>query len=197
MPHLVCVFRRPVFYSDSLVSLRAGPLVHVEMMPLDESNPQNSLSYTSYVGGPFCMTLAAKQTYSDETCVALALPMQDHEMASLERYLEELCVANIPYNYLDTALMLLPASVHECISDDVTSEAPGELRHLFCSQAVVLALRHALDRERHLHGAMCSLNSRVTLPYALFHILRPYGQTVSCNALQRGAIVPLSLPQPV
>ena len=191
--HVVCVFRRPIFYSDTLVSLRAGPLVHVEIMPIEVDNPHNSISYTSYIGCPFSMSISMKRTYDNTSCVAVALEVSQEEKERLTSYLHDLCEANIPYNYVDTAMMVLPTSVHGCLSDDVSSEDPVHLTALFCSQAVVLALRNGLNEQRDLYEVLAAVNSRVVLPYTLFHLLRPYGRTVCCHALRTGTLVPLPL----
>eukprot|EP00961_Rhodomonas_salina_P058611 787371-Rhodomonas_salina.3 len=191
---VVCIFRRPLFYTDSLISLRAGPLVHVELMPVQD---ENSISYTSYVGYPFCMSLSAKHSYNDETCVAIAVDFSEAEMQNLNSYLHDLCEANIPYNYMDTALMILPTAVHNQITDDLPSEAAKDIHSLFCAQAVILSLSNSLTVDRRLYQTLLRLNSRTTTPYTLFHVLREFGQTVCCNALQRGAVVPLAMKEPV
>lgn len=193
--HVACVFRRPVFYSDSLVAMRAGPLVHVELMPLDPSTPENSMSYTSYVGYPFAASLSTKHTFDNATCVALALEVERPEFERLVGYLHDLCERNIPYNYGDTALMMLPLQLVQSLCDDVPSESPEHITTLFCSQAVVLALRHALSEEHPAFRLVRDINSRTVFPYALFQLLRPYTRPVCCNALQRGAFVPRSLTE--
>eukprot|EP00961_Rhodomonas_salina_P155317 2091758-Rhodomonas_salina.1 len=60
-------------------------------------------------------------------------------------------------------MMVLPTSVHGCLSDDVSSEDPVHLTALFCSQAVVLALRNGLNEQRDLYEVLAAVNSRVVL----------------------------------
>ena len=194
---VVLLFRRPIFFTDSLLALRAGPLVHVELLPVDAENPGNTLSYTSYVGYPFAMSISVKGTYDNETCVALSLNVSREEQEQLISYLHDLCEQNIPYNYTDVATMALPRGMQYALKDDLSSEAPADITHLFCSQAVVLALRNALDNIRQLYHILQYVNSRCVTPYNLFHLLRPYTQTVCCLALRRGAVVPRSLAEPL
>jgi hypothetical protein len=195
MPFVACVFRRPVFYTDSLVALCAGPLVHVEIMPIDSREPRASASYTSYVGCPFALSLSTKQTYDNTTCAALVLQLSDVEHEALLVYLQDLCEAQIPYNYRDTALLMLPGGAALFGATDVPSEVPRALQSLFCSQAVVLALRNALDARRPLTRVLAGLNSRTVLPYALFTVLHPYARGACCAALAEGRLAPLRPPR--
>lgn len=190
MPHVVCVFRRPVQYSDTLVSFCAGPLVHVELLLLDPREPRASASFTSFVGCTFGQSLSGKCAYDDATCVALALEVSEPENEALVAYLQDLCDADIPYNYCDTAMLMLPGGVALFGGTDVPSEAPRALRSLFCSQAAVLALRHALGAERPLARVLARLNSRAVLPYALYHLLLPFARGAGCAALQEGRLEP-------
>lgn len=194
---VVCVFRRPVFYTDMIASLRVGPLVHVELLPMDRDSPLDTLSYTSYVGCPFSMSISTKRTFDDSTCVALALRVTTPEMQALVSYLHDLCVAKIPYNYSDAACLALPAGVRETLLADLPSSAPCDVTSLFCSQAVVLALRHALAPGGALAADLALANSRTVSPYALFHLLRPFAHPVSCAALARGELEPRALREPV
>lgn len=193
----VLVFRRPIFFTDSLLALRAGPLVHVDILPMDPATPANTLSYTSYVGYPFTVSISDKTRYDNETCVALAIPLAEAEHEALVGYLCDLCGHNIPYNYVDVATMALPQSLQTSLKDDLSSEAPADITHLFCSQAAVLALRNALAERRPLLELLRHVNSRCVTPYDLFHMLRPHAQPVCCLALGRGAVVPRPLPGPV
>jgi hypothetical protein len=194
---VVCVFRRPVFFSDSLIALRAGPVVHVEVLPIDVLHPENTLSYTSYVGQPFGVSISTKRTFDNETCVGLVLEVSPEEHETLVSYLHDLCEANIPYNYHDMAIMALPRTLFEAVVDDVPSEDPRHLRSLFCSQAVLLALRNSLSEENPLLPVLAGVVSRTIFPYTLFHLLRPYTHTVDCRALASGMVVLRPLPEPL
>jgi hypothetical protein len=193
---VVCVFRRPVFFSDSLLALRAGPVIHVELLPVDTLNPENTLSYTSYVGHPFGVSISTKRTFDNETCVGLVLEVSPAEHENLVSYLHDLCEANIPYNYQDMAIMALPRTLFEAVIDDIPSEDPRDIRSLFCSQAVLLALRNSLADDNPLLEVLSKVVSRTIFPYTLFHLLRPFAHTIDCRALASGLVVlrPLSEP---
>lgn len=193
----VCVFRRPVFFTDSLIALRAGPLVHVELLPIDANIPDNTLSYTSYVGHAFGVSISTKATFDNETCVGLALDLTPLEHERLISYLHDLCAANIPYNYGDMALMALPRTLFEAVVEDIPSEDPRDVRKLFCSQAVLLALRNSLADDNPLGDVLGRIVSRTIFPYTLFHVLRPYTRPVDCRALARGVVVSRPLSEPL
>lgn len=194
---MVLVFRRPLYLSDSVIALRAGPLVHVEILPIDSETPENTISYTSYVGCQFAMSISTKNTFDNQTCVALSLDLSVKEHQCLISYLHDLCEANIPYNYADVAFMALPHSVLQAVVDDVPSEDPRDLRSLFCSQAALLALRNSLAAEHPLVPVLSGVVSRTVFPYSLFLLLRPFTRTVDCLALSRGAVLPYSVTCPL
>ena len=185
---VLCVFRKPSRFTDSLIALRAGRLVHVDILPMDPDNVENSLSYTSYVGEHFSMSLSAKHDYDDDTCVALELKVSPEEHECLIAYLNELFERNIPYNYKDLAVMALPCTLQDSLVSDILSESPEDIQSLFCSQAVVLALRNSLAQDRALFRQLRMLNSRTIYPCTLYHVLRPYTKMVSCNGIRRGEI---------
>lgn len=188
MKRVALMFRKPVFFSDTILALRAGPLIHVEILPIDDNNPENTLSYTSFVGSPFSMSISTKRTYENDTCVGLAFDVSEHEHELLVSYLHDLCEKNIPYNYSDVALSVLPSGIKNSFVDDVASESPTDITSLFCSQAVVLALRNALDEKTALFQRLKDVNSRTVLPYALYHVIKPYARSIDCVSLQHGVV---------
>jgi hypothetical protein len=185
---VVCVFKKAVFLTDSIVAMKAGPLVHVELLVIDSNVPSNSLSYTSYVGCEFGVSISTKQTYNSKDSIALAFDVTPDEHASLISYLHDLCESHIPYNYKDIAIMLLPKTIQRNFVDDVTSETPREIKALFCSQGIVLALRNSLSQASPLCQQLRGLNSRTVHPYALYHMLRPYTYMVNCDLLRNGEV---------
>jgi len=96
--------------------------------------------------------------------------LNDHEYQRLRVWNTNQVVNQCEYNLSDLAYQILPAAVQTVFVSDV-SRAEAQLPHkLFCSQAVVLAMREAcngLGASPHLEVFTKSLNSRITTPTEL------------------------------
>ena len=167
MPRVALVFRRPYFVSDYFLVPYTHGFTHVDILPLSDGDGDNALTYTSYMGENFSISIAAKHRFTNQTEVALCLELADEEHEKLTSYLQDLCAANVPYNYTDLAMLVVPAAIRHKLLSDVPSEDPAHLQSVFCSQAAVLALRNALLPQRALFARLNELNSRETLPVDL------------------------------
>jgi hypothetical protein len=188
MPSVAIVFRKPVFLTDSILALYAGKYVHVDICLIDEREPKHSMTCTSYVGQKFSMSTTDKRNYNDEDYLGLLVETSDTEQDNLTGYLLDLVDNNIPYNYVDIAAMALPMVLSDALIEDVRSEDPAHLTNLFCSQAVVLALRNSLSDEHPLFPLLSKINSRCILPNTLCNILTPSCERISCTSLKDGLV---------
>lgn len=175
-----------MFYTDSWLAAYAGPLLHTEIVPIDPVIASNTLSFTSYMGQNFSVSISTKYTYNNDTCVALKIPVTAEEYGRIVSYLYELCESKISYNYSDLLLTALPDSFQTVLLDDVVAENPRKIKSLFCSQAAVLALRQSLAVEHPVRRELDKYNSRTMLPYHLYKLLQPFCQALDCNALALG-----------
>ncbi len=189
MPVTVLVFRKPMGWTDKLVAVRAGSLVHVDIVPVNATTPQDTLVCTSYMGERFSMSLSAKSAYDDKHHVALGIPTSDEEQQRIVSYLHDLVKNHISYNYADLVGSSLPYVVSSVVMQDVQSDDPRDIQSLFCSQAAVLTLRHCLNQAHPVHQALAHANSRCMLPNMLFHVLQPLCRSVSCEHLRDGVCV--------
>jgi hypothetical protein len=76
------------------------------------------------------------------------------------------------------------SSVADILVEDQDATNPDKIKKVFCSQSVVLMLRHALDPEgRHagLLATLNQLNSRLVSPKQMDIILRDYGAVPLSN----------------
>lgn len=86
-------------------------------------------------------------------------------------YVVELCSRKIPYNYLDLALCAMPKSMASMMASDIpTLPVP---KTLFCSQAVVLILRHALGDHPKIVPVVAKLCSRCVCENSAKRMHRP------------------------
>jgi hypothetical protein len=190
MPCVAVVFRKPKFLSDSIIAMYAGQLVHTDICPIDESNPEHTLVCTCYVGENFTASLSSKKEFSDASHVALAIQTTNEEQDAITSYLYTLTERHVRYNYTDVAAMVLPTSFRTSLMGDVNTEDPNGVSSLFCSQAVVLVLRNCLNHERDITKTLKAVNSRCVLPNTLYYLIYPFSRRISCEALQKGEIEP-------
>lgn len=191
---IAIIFRRPIFFSDSWLAAYAGPLLHTEILPIQNEDPMKTMSFTSYMGQPFSASFRVKETYNNDKCVALAFDVTEQEYLQIISYAHDLCSHNINYNYSDLLLTALPHTIQNAMIEDIPSEDPAHIKSLFCSQAVILILRNGLQENHPVMQAVGNLNSRTILPYKLYHLLKPYTKSVDCNALSQGLIQDLHSP---
>lgn len=180
---------------DQVVSYFAGGFVHVDIMPIDPSDPQNSMVFTNYMGENFSGSINAKQLYNNKENVALLMEQTDKEYEDLLAYLHALCEHHIPYNFTDLAFEFMPSALVHGVISDVSSEDPGDISKLFCSQAILLALRNSVQENSMLHNTLKKANSRLTMPMDLYYTLRPFARHVCCDDLRQGKVTFTTVPQ--
>lgn len=156
---MLLVFKRDTQSTvESVVRALSGPMVHVDIVP-DTSDPY---AYTSYMFESFSKN-PTLNAYTPETHTAIHIQMTEDEKQRAVTYLEGCVERSVPYNYSDLVTCITPAARH--IVSDVHPDSP---KTLFCSQAAVLCLRHAVDPDGDLGKAVGALHSRVTTPSALY-----------------------------
>lgn len=128
-------------------------------------------AYTSYMFERFSKN-SIQGEYSPETHTALYAHLTEEQVRRAKEYLERCVERSVPYNYTDVVHCVVPGS-SLVLADVAPTDAPPPT--LFCSQAAVLCLRHALEGATDpspLADALRNLNSRVTTPSTLFKALK-------------------------
>ena len=163
MPCVLLVFKKACQTNiESLVQLCAGPMIHVDIIPVDVR-----VAYTSYMFESFSENTLIG--YSPLTHVCLRLDVTQHEHDTTAAILADWVKRGIPYNYPDIFRCILPGDCGVCELLD-----PASVSSLFCSQAVTLVLQHALDLESILAKAMHALPCQFTTPNALYNVALPF-----------------------
>ena len=78
----------------------------------------------------------------------------------------------------------LSSSLFNALVEDADASRPESIKKVFCSQSVVLMLRHSLDPDgRHsgLLQTLKSLNSKLVSPKQVHNILQDYGAAPMSN----------------
>ena len=149
---------------ESVVQMIAGPLIHVDIIPQPPPN-QPHRAYTSYMFECFSENDAA---YKPDEYQSLTLHISPEENEAARTYLQGLVERQVPYNYQDLFFCMLPASA--AVSDIEDDGASA----LFCSQAVILCLRHCITSNPQLSEVLAELNSRTTTPNMLYEAIKPF-----------------------
>ena len=163
MPHVLLVFKKECQTSiENIVRWCAGPMIHVDIVPSGKR-----LAYTSYMFENFSENPLTGYSPLTHVCLRLEVTQQEHDTA--DAILSGWVQRNIPYNYADIFRCILPGDCGPCEPLDHNT-----VSSLFCSQAVTLALQHALDAETVLAKAMNALQCRFTTPNMLYDVALPY-----------------------
>lgn len=186
---VILLFRRPICRTDKLLKYFIGQFTHMEIMMYLDNSPRSSPTFTAYMGENFNSSIMAKTQYSKPDYEAYYLETHSQESDALLDYFIALSEQRIPYNYDDLPLIpfkkILMASG---MMDDVPDETPNKIKSLFCSQAFTIALRKCLEFKHYprLIAELKSMNSRLTTPCDIFHVIRPYCRQVDPAKLKWG-----------
>ena len=160
--------------------------------PSDDAAVAAQSAYTSYMFERFSRN-AIVGAYSPDTHTALYVPLSTPQLHRAHQYLEACVERSVPYNYTDIAHCVIPGS--SLVLTDVPRQQAEPPPTLFCSQAAVLCLRHAMllpgpAEAAPIEAALCKLNSRVASPSALYNALKDH-------AIQIDLSEPLTPPDAV
>ena len=144
--------------------------------------------FSAYVGETFCAYTPQKWGERDNASHSmLLLDVTEDEYYKAREYVCDLKVNNVAYNYMDLALCGVPNSVAMAMAHD---QSPYPLpKTVYCSQAAVLMLRHAISPGRRNAAIIWSLaktNNRACSPSMLHSLLAPHCSHVDVPSYVRG-----------
>lgn len=129
----------------------------------------------------------------------VALRVSDAELKKIRTLLERWVRLDVRYNYWDlplaTGIMGHGWVLNHTFPDTCDTENPGSL---FCSQAILLCLRHCLsddpakgriENRKDLLQVLAHANSRAMSPRALKILLAPYCRRVDRSSINRESLV--------
>ena len=168
---MLLVFKRAAECTvESVVQTVSGPFIHVDMIPDISTEPFQI--YTSYMFERFGRyTMTSGLPYTGKAHSGIYLELSADERARASEFLDECVTRNVPYNFSDLMACVITGQY-----TPLWDAHPTLPSSLYCSQAVVLCLRHAVtDKESALGKALSKTNSRFTSPSALHSILMRTG----------------------
>lgn len=165
---VIIVYRKAVFTTDMLMQLAGvGEYVHCELyFPLQKA------TYAIFIGGVMQCSTLLPQFYKAEPhhFAWHMLILNDSENVRLERWLIDMVKKECTYNMKDLVWQLTPEIVQRSYVSDLTTENAHSPKSLFCSQAIILALRESfssITTKPHLKNFAKEMNSRITTPSEL------------------------------
>jgi len=187
---------------DRLVSLFTKDPIHCDLIPSVyrngcSSEPITRKYYTSYMTEKFSKNDLTQSLISrDENYHDMALPISESEFTSICDLLQGWVEQGVTYNYGDLPLaagLLGNGRITRTLFPDTCNpKTPGKL---FCSQAVILCLRHCLKDKRHdarkndLLEILAKTNCRSVSPRKLMKILQPFCHWIKRSSLDKDSIV--------
>ena len=165
---IVIVYRRPMFMTDHLISMAGGgQFTHCEMYI-----PGEKATFAIFVGGEMqCSTALPNfyQTRPDDFAWHMII-LTDSEINLMERWHIDMVGKKCHYNFKDLMWKMTPPLIQSRCVSDLTNEMSHSPNKMFCSQAVILALREAFSgpTTKPIHKEFTtSVNSRITTPTEL------------------------------
>jgi hypothetical protein len=165
---VVVVYRRPMAFTDRALQLFGfGNFIHCELWL-----PKDQATFAIFVGGEMQCSAVLSRLYVDRPDLFAwhMLVLNDVEYERLRVWNIEQVYKHCAYNLKDLAFKILPAVMQKSYVKDLSKEQAHAPRSMFCSQAVLLALREACsgqDGSPHIAAFTTSLNSRTTTPNEL------------------------------
>ena len=167
MNPVVIIYKRPVDWTDRVARVFAGEFTHCEIYL-----PAESCSFSIFRGGVIQCSAVLPNLYRahPELFSWHMFGLNDYEYRRLRVWNTNQVTKRCEYNLSDLAYQMLPVVVQTAFVPDISREEAQHPHKLFCSQAVVLALREACNGQHaspHLEAFVKSLNSRITTPTEL------------------------------
>jgi hypothetical protein len=166
---ILLMYRRPLCKTEKVLQFvsRCGEFTHCEVY-LPDLNEDGCVGWT-FTNFSMCKMMKTRRcipSYIDN-CDMYAFHSIDLTQNQFNRFVEWNLVQVLnkcPYNYKDLPLQILPARLTRSTVHDLTTTQATTPKKLFCSQAVILALRHALEPTHRVSHALANINTRLSTP---------------------------------
>ena len=159
----------------------SGPYVHTELVVTsthDEAPFIRRKSYSAYIDYVFFGSDEKSFRFADETHDILQIKASAQEIEDIRLACETHVELKTPYNLKDMILSVLPGR-------NPNDKSIYKVKTLFCSQAMVLILRHCLEENHPVRKVLDPMNSRMTTPTQLYNLLKPVCESVAARQIMR------------
>jgi len=164
---VIVVYRRPLplVITDRVLQLfGAGEFTHCEMYL-----PKDMATFAIFAGGQMQCSAVLSHLYVKRPDLFAwhMFVLNNVEYERLRVWNIEQVYKHCKYNLKDLMFQILPTTIQKSYVKDLSKERAHAPKTMFCSQAVVLALREACSGQGgspHIEAFATSMNSRITTP---------------------------------
>jgi hypothetical protein len=167
---------------ERMVSFVVGNPVHLDVVLARDGCSAGKFCFSSYMGHRFEVAIMNERMIRDDSMSNVYMHVSEEEYERCMGFMMALVEKKARYDYFD-AMVLMPmfpktgffsSEVAKTLVDDVDSRSPEGIKKVFCSQSVILMLRHSLDPNGR-HGSMLKqineMNSKLVSPKQVMGIL--------------------------
>lgn len=181
---------------ERMVSLVVGNPVHLDVVLARDGCSAGKFCFSSYMGQRFEVAIMNERMIQDDSMTNVYIPVSEEEYERCMGFMMALVEKKTRYDYFD-AMVLMPmvpksgfsSEVAGTLVEDVDSRSPEAIKKVFCSQSVVLMLRHSLNpygKHGNLLKQINEMNSKLVSPKQVMGLLSHWGaQEMSNDELAR------------
>lgn len=186
---IIIVYRRPVDNTDFLLQAFGGGNIQCEFTHCELYFPDSGETFTIFKGGTMTKDKRLSSLYDntkfEHKFAWHIIPLNHYEYTRMLQWNRQQITQHCPYNFRDLAWQIAPEMLSKlCVQDLSVSNAHNPTR-MFCSQAIILALREAsqaVGARQALRNFVFSANSRLVTPSDLSRMVTQYiGVGVNCS----------------
>jgi hypothetical protein len=190
---IIIVYRRPWDRTELFLQAFGGGKARCEFTHCELFFPDSGETFTIFRGGNMMKSMSLPTLYKlkSEMFAWHLIPLNTYEYTRLLHWNRQQIAHHCPYNFRDLAWQIAPGMIsHLCVTDLSVTTAHNPTR-MFCSQAIVLALREAsctVGARQVLRNLIFSTNSRLVSPSDLSRLFTSYlGICVNCTEVPTDA----------
>jgi len=184
---IIVVYRRPWDCTDSVIQAFGGGSVQCEFTHCELYVPDSGETFTIFAGGTMTKDAKLPLLYNlrSDRFAWHIIPLKFDEYTRLIQWNKQQIAQHCPYNFRDLAWQIVPENIRNSFVKDLAVSTAHTPRRIFCSQAIILALREAsngVGARQILRDFVFSANSRLVTPTDLSRMVTQYlGVGVNCS----------------
>jgi hypothetical protein len=176
---LIIVYRRPMDAADQVIQALGGGEKHCEFTHCELYLPDDGETITIFKGGNMEKSSMLPILYDrrPDRFAWHLIPLNHEEYMRMIQWNTEQVLRHCPYNFRDIALQAIPSGIRNSFVHDLELTTSRSPNRIFCSQAIILALRdasHAEGARQILRDFSLASNSRLTTPSDLARLTTQY-----------------------
>jgi hypothetical protein len=184
---VLIVYRRPMDLVEDIMQALGGGHTHCEFLHCELYVPDAGGTFTIFKGGTMVKETKLPILYKcrPDKFAWHIIPLNRGEFMRMLQWNTEQIAHHCPYNFRDLAWQIVPENVRNSYVKDLSAAQAHNPKSMFCSQAILLALREASNEECArpiLRNFAYRIKSRLATPTDLARLTTEYlGVGVNCS----------------